>query len=95
MNVSQLADEYLTLRVEQAQLANKMKDLKEKIVLTGVAELVGTYSRLVVSHTAAGLTFDSAKAKTFLSEAAIAECQKPRKGATQFRCFALKVDSAI
>lgn len=90
-----LADEYLALQARQAGLAEQMRDLKSRIDGTGHKVIEGNWARVTVSHTANGLTFDAAMAKTFLSEATIAKCQKVRKGATQFRCFALKVDSTL
>jgi hypothetical protein len=90
-----LADEYLSLKAELAELAEREKALREAILKTGMKTIEGKYGRVTVVETPNATFFDAAKAKAFLSPEAIAQCQSFRAGSIRFDVRARVADPSV
>ena len=63
-----LADEWFELKAEQADLKQREKLLREKILRSGETAIEGYDARLTVSHTDAYVTFDAVSAKEYFED---------------------------
>ena len=77
-NIAALADHYADLKAEIEGLTRDLKKVRDAILKTGYAELVGTRSIVNVSMSEPS-RFDSAAAKKLLTDEQIAACTKRGK----------------
>lgn len=86
-----LADDYLSLKAQIADLRLKEKLLQDAIVATGQKVLEGTFGRVAVSEIADSWAFDyRAAAEANLKPEVIAQYTKPVAGGYRFNVRARK-----
>jgi hypothetical protein len=90
-----LADVYLELKAQQAELAEREKALREAILKMGMKTIEGEFGRVNVIETAPGRFFDAAKAKAYLSPEIIERCQSYRDGSIRFDVRARVADPRV
>lgn len=90
-----LADEYLALKAEQADLAKREKALREALLKMGQKVIEGEFGRVTIVESPDCQIFDAERAKTFLSPAIIAQCQKWRTGSLTFNVRARVADPRV
>lgn len=99
-SASALVDEFAAVKAAQAELAEREKELKERLGKKGRLNEDGNRviesdeHRLCIVYVAAGSQFDSAKAKALLSPAQLKKCVKPRPASVQYRCNARVAEDA-
>lgn len=74
-NTAALADRFAILKADIQRLNEEMERVRAEIKATGLETLVGDHAIVTVSLYERA-SFDTKKAKTFLTEEQIAACQK-------------------
>jgi len=90
-----LADEYLALKAEKAELAEREAALKDKILAAGESTIEGNFGRVVVSRRAPTIVVDYIKAaKDNLSQRVLEQYETMRQGSVTFNVRARVADAA-
>lgn len=84
MRRSTLADQYLQLKAQQAELDTKEKAIKEKLLALNDAEIEGKLARVTISEVAGRLSYDSALLKKLVPASTLAQCEKRGAPSTRF-----------
>lgn len=90
-----LADVYLELKAQQAELAEREKALKNAILKMGIKTFEGEYGRVNVVESPSTYVFDVEQAKAYLSPEVLAKCQKLRAGSIRFDVRARVPDARV
>jgi N-acyl-L-homoserine lactone synthetase len=93
-NIASLADSYADIKAEIEGLNRLLEEVREEILKTGYAELVGTRSIVNVSMSEPN-RFDAAAAKKLLTEEQIAACTKRGKLQYGLTIKAVKAPSLV
>ena len=92
---SYLADEYLELKAQQAELAAREKAIKEALILMNAPEVQGKYGRVKISEVQPGYVNDAKLMAQHLSESVLAKCKRLRAGSFRFNVTARKADAKV
>lgn len=90
----QLADAYLDLKAEKAELAQREAALRTAILETGKRSIEGRRGRVTVSHVAGKLCFSMKLAKLYLTDALLAKVTTRGKPTTKFDVRARVAETA-
>ena len=84
MKRSKLADEYMQLKAQQAELSTKEEKLKQQLLALGDTEIEGKLARVTLSEVAGRLSYDSALLKKLVPASTLVQCEKQGKSSIRF-----------
>lgn len=85
-----LADEYLALKAQQADLALREKALKDALLRMGVEELEGEFARVSIAEVAGRSSYDAKYLEQIFPAEQLARCKKVGKSSIRFSVSARK-----
>ena len=83
-----LADDYLLLMAEKAELAKREKALKERLIKTGKPVVEGKLARITISRCSGSTRLDAKKVREVLTGSAFDQCLKPTASGWRFQAKA-------
>ncbi len=84
MKKTPLADLYLTLKAQMANLAEQEKALKADLLLLNDTEFEGQIGRVTISEVEGSTTYDRELLETFVPATTLAQCKKRGKDSLRF-----------
>lgn len=90
-----MADQYAHLMAEQAELAKKVKALKQKMLATGRTVFDGAYARVTISEMTGRMAFDSKVAQDMLEAAGWPVPFKPIADSVRFNVSAPIANASV
>ena len=85
-----LADEYLALKAEQANLALREKAIKDALLRMGVEELEGEFARVSISEVAGRSSYDAKALEQIFPKSQLDMCRKVGSPSLRFSVSARK-----
>lgn len=90
-----LADEYLALKAQQAELAARELALKQALLQMGRSVIEGTHARVTISEAAGAEGYDRAKLEALVPQATLAACRKVGAPSIRFAVKARIADAGV
>lgn len=90
-----LADEYIALKAQQAELAKREKALKEALLKLGKPVVEGQYGRVSISRCEGRFSYDSKMLERAFPSDSLAMCMKQSAPSIRFLVSARKADAKV
>jgi hypothetical protein len=84
MKKTPLADLYLNLKAQMADLAEQEKAIKADLILLNDVEFEGQIGRVTISEVEGSVTYDKVMLEALVPKATLAQCKKQGKDSIRF-----------